>query len=298
MPLTPDEIKAQAEAALKEIEQFEQGKIDEVKDEPAVATSDTDSSERQYTELEVEQMEKGWDPDRTGPDAVSAVEYKRVGEIIEAKRRASKEAMLKSKEVDELTKTVKQLVEHTRMVEKAANEKLQRELSVRKMEKIQQGDVDGVLQVEQEQQQVNSTLLPEPPVAKPQSEDITAFQERNKSWLQGKSIEDREMQAFMMEKIPVYEKMQSLDGTFSDKDAISLLERDIKKQFPTKFENPNKAKPALVGTSTTSSAGMGNDLVSKLNMEQRSFYKHVQAADPTYSLEEYAKQLAASGRLK
>ena len=112
------------------------------KDKPVEAVTEEATTEvteeKTYTELEVEQMEKGWDPNKE--DGVSAKEFKRVGEIIEAKRKASKEAQVKSKEVEELTQTVKQLVEHNKSIAKAAYEKAQKDLALQKMEKIQEGE--------------------------------------------------------------------------------------------------------------------------------------------------------------
>ncbi len=295
--VSEDSFRAQIEAELKaldngkdlqkEIDAIHSPELVDIDTKSELIDSDIKSNkvnvkaeESKYTEIELEQMQKGWDPKH--PDGVSAKEFKRVGEIIEAKRAASKEVV-------ELTKTVKQLVEHNKKVEVAAYERAKQELSLKKIEKIQEGDVDAVFALEQEQQKLVVPVLeapPEAPKGKEISADAREFQEKNKAWMQGTSLDDRRMQVFLVEKIKDYEKMQSLDAGFSDKDAITLLEEELKAKFPSKFTNPNKATPSPVGVSTTSTTS--NPTV--FSSEEKSTLSTLQRIDPYYKTAEGVKE--------
>lgn len=266
--------------------------VNEVKEATEEQTSSKD--ERVYSELEQEQMALGWDPNHK--DGVSAKEFKRVGEIIEAKRNASKKAQEAGKEVIELTKTVKQLVEHNKRVELAAYERAKQELATQKIQKIQEGDVEAVMALEVQQQQLVQPVVedkPQEPGKKEVSQEAKDFQEKNKSWMHGNTIDDRRMQMFLIEKIKDYEKMQSLDPAFTDKEAITLLEEELHAKFPTKFNNPNKNKPSAVGVSTTSNKTNN----STFSDDEKSTLLTLQRVDPYYKTAEGIKEFTNQVKL-
>lgn len=293
-----------AEAELKELtkdtkELKKETKEDITEKSPTVTES---STERVYTELEKEQMEKGWDPNH--PGGVDAKEFKRVGEIIEAKRKASKEAYTKSKEVEELTKSVKYLVEHNKAVEKAAYDKALRDLYNQKLEKIQEGDVAAVQEIERQQASLKPPVEPE--VESPvqtqsttedellKNPDVIAFREEFKSFLSGTSEVDLAVQGYVQAKA---NKFQSENPNIDPKDAISEIRKGLQTNFPSLFKNPNKDKPAMTESSTTTGTASGTSSVSRLSFEQRAVLAQIQAADPSYKSSEFIKQLELTGKL-
>ncbi len=256
------------------------------------------SSEVQYTDLEKEQMEHGWKPDKEG--GVSAAEFKRVGEIIEAKRKASKEAMIKSKEVEELTKTVRSLVEQNRAVEKATREKTLKEIADKQRQAVEDGDVQAFDQAKAEYdlklaESVKAETIQQPTEMPPVSAEVQSFQEKNKEWLNGTKPSDLAMQAYVKARVAEYMKN---DPNVEEKVAIASIEEGLAEEFPTKFTNPNKTKPSMTLKSTASSSSDTTSYsTSRLDMNQRVELSLIQKADPTYTTQEYIKSLEASGRL-
>lgn len=256
-----------------------------------------DVKDRKFTELELEQMERGWDPDH--PDGVSAKEFKRVGEIIDAKRAASKKAAAANKEVEELTKTVKNMVERQRKAEQLIYEKAMKDLALQKMQKIQEGDVDGVLVIEQEQQRLETTKPSTESVvdSTPQEEDhpaILEFRKRNSSWLQSTSPEDIEMQEYVKYRAGVYMKN---DPDIDPDVAITSIEEGLAKEFPDKFSNPKKTKPPVT-LKSTAVGGSSSYSSANLSFEEREEFNLIKKADPSYTLKEYVDQLKLVGRIK
>lgn len=270
------------EAAQKELVQEES-----LTEDVEVTSNDTTSEvQRQYTELELEQMEKGWDPNKE--DGVSAKEFKRVGEIIEAKRRASKEAQVKSKEVEELTQTVKQLVEHNKALAKAQEEKAKRELALKKMEKIQEGDVDGVLAIEQQQEELERASKPvQAPAVAPESEAVTAFKQKYADALTGTRPEDKRIQAMVEAQVKYY---LANDPNIDEKVAIAEIEDLLGKAFPDRFETntPKTPKASKVGQSTASRSSGTSELVGNMSLDDRALYQSIRAVDPTFTVDQFA----------
>ena len=292
MSFRKEEFQRLAEAELKALDPKDSK--EDSKEE--VKTEETKSEERTFTELELEQMEKGWDPDH--PDGVSAKEFKRVGEIIEAKRKASKFAHEKSREVEDLTKTVKQLIEDQRLTKKMAYEQAIKDLSLQKLEKIREGDVDAVLEIEQRQQalQQQQPTVQESKQTVEVSQEVKAFQEKHKEWLMANTDDPVEeaMRGLVKSRVEHYMKN---DPNVSEEIAIKDIEARLAKAFPDRFE-AQKHKVSKVSTSTTSNQGQKNYSAGSLSFEQRSEFNAINRVDPTYTIEEYIKQLELIGRIK
>jgi hypothetical protein len=263
--------------------------------------SDTESkvTEREYSDVEKEQMELGWDPEKTGPSAVSAEEFKRVGQIIEAKRAASKRADIANKEVQELTKTVRNLVEHNKKVEKAAYAKALTDLQSERDEKISLGDVQGVKDLDLKEkvllkaQESVDIELPTPETPQSLSPELDSYRERNKFWLEGTSPEDRKMQILANKAI---DYLREAEPNIDEKSAIAYIESAVQTQFKTKFANLNKEKAQSVMTSTSTKSSGKLSSLGDLSSDERSTFLAIQKVDKAYTLEEFSKQLELIGR--
>ena len=289
---------------LDKIEKFNDEVMDEAKALGLLPSEDVEvasKEERVFTEVEKEQMELGWDPDKTGSGAVSAEEFKRVGQIIEAKRAASKRAESANKEVEKLTKTVQQLVEHNKKVEKAAYEKAKRDLESRKEQLILEADVDGVRRIELEQQVIDKNIehierIEQPQVQQEQqqlSQEAKEYIDRNNFWLNGTSPEDKKMQ-IMTNKVIDY--LKEAEPNISEKDAIAFIENELKSKFSHRFENDNKEKAPMVMKSTSSKGASASSSLSTLSRDERDSFLAIQKVDPSYTLKEYVAQLDLIGR--
>lgn len=292
--------EAELEAARKELAEL-------TKDEPVVEQEEEveeteHKEERQYSEVEKEQMALGWDPNK--PNGVSAEEYKRVGEIIEAKRRASRDAKKKSEEIEKLQATVKKLVEYNRNIEKSMYEKAARELYELKMQKVEEGDVEAVRAIEQRQAALKEPAAPEDfDIQEPSIDtnedisgnpDVVAFKERFQKELTGTSVKDKAFQAYLGKR--AYELEQ--EGATDVKKVLSMLEDELKELFPESFSNPKKNKPALTerSTASTSSKSTSSSLAG-LSYEHRATFNEIKNADPSFTEKEYLDMLRKQGKL-
>lgn len=286
-------MSIQEELLEKQIKE-ELERIDATKDlikEPETHNNTMDSVQKdqvkeasQFSSLELEQMEKGWDPNHEGPNKVSAEEFKRVGEIIDAKRKASREAQLKSKEVEELTTTVRQLVEHNKLLAKTAQEQKLRELEVKKIESIQQGDVASVVAVEKEYEAIKAmNIVQDAPKVIPPSPEVQAFLDENASWVKGTSTEDIKMQNFLKAQVQFY---MNTDPDIDEKVAITEIKGLLAAKFPDKFivEKPKQSK---VGVSTVStSTSKGNAAVS-LTLDERQLFESIRSVDNKFTIDQF-----------
>lgn len=303
-----EELQRQVEAELKALNP--EAKAEEVTEQPEEVVSSEEVPSSQYTEVEVEQMEKGWKPKDQfiadggkEEDWVPAKAYKKVGEIIEAKRNASKRA---EKEIEDLTKTVKQLIDDQRLTKQKAYEQAQRDLAIKKLEKIREGDVDAVMKIEQEQ----TTLAKEAEFSKPEVQQqtqqiqetplIAEWKEKNKSWLFENSPDPDEqavreaMRAVVAQRAQYY---MNEGRNVDDATGLQDIDNRLKKAFPSRF-GAEKPKAAKFAASTTSAPTKGDYSLSRLSYDQRSQFNAIHSVDPTYTVEEYVKQLELVGRLK
>lgn len=284
----------------------ESKKLGLIKDDESTSTdsktepTSTDTrivDERQFSDVEKEQMAKGWDPDK--PDGVSAVEFKRVGEIIEAKRTADKKAKSATSEVQELTKTVKALVDHNRKLEKASYDKALRDLEIERDNKVLEGDLQAVKDLDLKEQVLQkakeSVDLPivEEPVKQEYSRASQEYLERNKFWMTGESPEDVKMQILGN---TVIDYLKKTAPNISEEDAIKTIEKEVKEKFPHRFDNPNKDKPASVLTSTSNNDKKTNLSYSSLSYQEKVQLANIQKVDPSFTMKEYVKQLETIGR--
>lgn len=286
--LTANDIKSEVVPVDTKIEKMEVSELE---------------AERKFSEVELEQMEKGWDPNFKGPNAVTAEEYKRVGEIIEAKRKASKEVLAKSQEVEDLRKTLKQVIADQRKTEQIMYDKAVRDLYAQKLRKIEEGDVSAVQEIERQQ----AALTPPAPIAEDanpaptaqeiaESPEVVAFKEECKEFLNGKTPQDLAMQGYVQ---MMANKFQAEQPDIDINKALDQIREGLREAFPNRFKNPRQDQPSAVLKSTTS-RGVEKSVasLSRLDTDMRMEFTQIKKADPSYTLEEYVKQLELVGRLK
>lgn len=247
---------------------------------------------REYTALELSQMEEGWDPNKE--NGVDAAEFKRVGEIIASKRAASKEARDLKFKLDTQDRILKQILEDNKKIAQRDLEDRNRNLETKKIEKIQEGDVQAVLAIDLEQKALYTPKQEE--VKQPmESAAVIAFKEESKEWLNGTSDTDIAMQGYLKMRI---EKYMQTDPDVDEKLAIASIKEGLVKTFPHKFHNPNKNKPGMVASSTTPGTSKGNYTLSRLDSYQLKEYDMIKRADNNFTVEDYIKRLEVVGRLK
>lgn len=285
MSIENEKFQAQVQEELAKLESTET----EVKAEETQEVTE-DVTEREYTTLEQEQMEKGWDPDKEG--GVSAAEFKRVGEIIEAKRKASKEAFAKSKEVEELNKRLERLADQNRKIQEVTRNKVMKELEAKRREAVEMGDVDAFERIEAEKRTYESQFEDAEPVKTAQptkAPEVIAFETKHKDWLTGTDETSEEMRIFLEGEVYKLQKLQQKKG-FSDQEAIDMLESRLEKEFPDKLGVADKPKSKVAVSTASKAAGAGTaDKWGSVSIDDREVYQQIAAVDPTYTKDMFIK---------
>ena len=108
----------------------------------------------------------------------------------------------RGKQLKRMQKTMDALVQHNRNQEQLAYDRAVKDLTEQKAQAISRGDAAAVMQIEQQANELQPTITPEPAVEE--------FQERNSAWLFGTSEEDKQMQAytFGMDSVLMREKLE------------------------------------------------------------------------------------------
>ncbi len=305
-----DSLKAQIDAELSKYEEADSSKTEptEIKSESSV---DEDTSELVAEEtvaenatIETEEtkedpylkeaIEMGYDPNYKGPNRKSPEQFVRDGSFF-------KKIDAQKKEIQELKAMMKQQLEHTRKVEKAAAERKLAEANQEKLEKIAEGDVEGYRLAEQKEQAASELLKQtqelevQQPTQQPLSDELKGFIKRNETWCNFDTPENRNMAE---DADLIASRTAARFPGKAEKEILEMVEDTIKKLYPHRFENPNTKKMITVAKSTTSSDSVKSSLAGKLTARQRQFAEMAKKVDPTFSLEQYAKELKLTGELR
>jgi len=268
-------------------------------------------SEPQYSEIEKQAIEQGWNPNYEGADKKSAEQYVKDGSFF-------RKIDAQKKEINELKDAFKQLSSHQKKVEKAAYEKALAEIKATRDAAIEVGDVVKVNALDDHIQQHKENirrLEQETSTQQPQAPHQAAldFQERNKTWFGNfdKNVdpntldEDGKANYRMTKAATTYDeylgmKVSSGQLKMTPEEAIKAVEDFIKETYPDKFKNPKKEAPQQVLTSTSHESGSAaSKLTSRMTDRQKQQYKMFLSVDPKFgSIEDFAKHLDLIGELK
>lgn len=240
----------------------------------------------QYSDTEQRAMSQGWvpkdewdgDPDQWRP----AKEFLDRGELF--------------KKIDEQNRTIKEFKrvldefgKHHSQVRKVEYERALADLKAAKKEALVEGDADAVIDIDEKMQLVRekqkeaeaspAAKLPEPSV----SENNVVFRnwvDRN-GWYEN----NKAMRAYADR---IGNELGS-QGGMSPTDILAAVEREVKKEFAHKFENPNRAKPGAVEGGGAKGSGKRDTFVP--TEEERRVARRFAATIPGYTEEQYYSEL-------
>lgn len=225
---------------------------EEVKTEVAQETQ----SEREYTSIEVKAIEQGWIPkeefDGDESEFIDAPEFVRRGELFSKIEKQSKEL-----------KAVRQALEafrvHHTKVKEAEYERALKTLKEAQRQATVEGDHERALtlgdkieEVRVEKEAVNreaaQTAIQEPEEYNPKFKEWVS---RN-DWYESNKLMRKTADALGKE---LYEEGHSPD------EVLELVEKEIRKEFKHKFENPARSRPMAVESSTRNPVSKKDDFV-------------------------------------
>lgn len=199
-----------------------------------------DGSEQapELSPVETQARDQGWVPKEEfhGEEHkwVDAGEFLRRGELfgkIESQ----------NKELKAIRETLAQFKDHHSKVQEAAYKKALSDLKAKKKEALIEGDADLVVEVDEQladvkAQQATHQAQAQRPAPQEEHPEFSAFKAKN-GWYDS----NRAMRGWADAR--GYELAQ--DGK-SPTEVLRIVEREVREEFKSKFENPNRSKPGAV----------------------------------------------------
>ena len=302
------------ESADKIKEEFAKGMEEYQKQKEGIQSSPTGTieevsavSEEKVTEQEVpsnlsaveqEQVKLGWKPD----GEFSADEFKRRGELFQ-------KISTQNKQIKELKDGLKNLTEHLTNTQRAAKEKVIKELQEERDSAVAEADVVKFREAEAKLAETikQPELAPITEIVEENPETVKFvkdFFEKNKGWCNEETPENREMKE-AAELIDAFlaKKAHESGKTLAVPEHLQLVEERVRALYPHRFENPKQNAPAAVGRPTTSGDIKTStaSLVGRLTPQQlqigKEFARLSKNSGGKYTLEQYAKELDLQGSL-
>jgi hypothetical protein len=234
--------------------------------------------EKQFTTLEARAAEQGWRPkdewEGEPDDWRTAREFLDRGEFF-------KKIEDQSRTIKELRKTQADLTRHLETVRKTEFKRALDSLKAQKRNALAEGDVEKVIEIDDEiaetRAQQAQAPTPQVPEVDPQMHPtFVAWKERN-TWYES----NKAMRA--------YADRLGSELTGSPSEILAEVERQVKKEFAHKFENPRRNGAPAVEGSITKPSGKKDEAFKLSDEERRVMQRFVRAGALTE--EQYIKDL-------
>lgn len=274
-----DEFEDKLSQATEKLAEIVEPKKEESKQE-------VPAEENNYTEVEQKAMEFGWKPEGVeGKEPKSAEQFMADFEIIKAKRKNK-----------ELEKAVNYLVEQQKTIKQKSYEQALAELQAKRTEAIEIGDTKTFNQVDQQYQQTLEESKKQEELDFSKEAEVSVhvedFQERNKSWFNDKSMDNK----LMMNYAITYEDLLAKEQPeLSLEERFKKVETEVRKRYPDHeaFKNVRRDIPSKVSRTDSRTAETTAMSVHDLSREQREAYeaiRHIVArGGKEYTVEDFLK---------
>lgn len=255
----------------------------ELENNTPTPTPDTTPENKEYSPVEQRAMEQGWvpqdewqgEPDDWRP----AKEFIDRGELIRSIQELKRENRTIKEGVQEFKK-------HHEQVKALAYKQALADLRAEKKKALEDGDADAVVEIddkiaETREAQRAAENAPQVQVSNEPNQDFVKWEARN-GWYR----QDRAMKA-------VADTIANDLYARGERDVVKMLaevDKEVRKAFPAKFENPNRAKaPAVEGASK--GGGRADTSVFMTDMEKEIMNKIIRTGAITK--EAYLKEFKA-----
>jgi hypothetical protein len=254
-----------------------------------------------YSEEEQAAMAKGWKPADSfdegseGKSFVSAKEFLDREKFFDTISR-------QSKQIRNLENTLAQVNEHMARDREMAYKRALEELSAKKEKAVEEGDVDAYRDLEAK----HSKMITESATAQQSQEAalkaeqqkvLNEFVNRNPWFNPNGQGEELAMTTYA---IGLSNKLHAQNPNIAPQDEMEIVEKEMKKVFPHRYENPNKTKPAAVVPAARSVEKKVDNKITMgdLPKEYQEVCKQFCSLVPGYTEEKYIKDLIDQGVIK
>lgn len=205
--------------------------------------------EQDYTEIELQAMDKGWNPDKeavldSGKEFISAGEFVRNQSLFDEIHSLKREMNKQKKSQDA---TISGLKKANELDRKKAYDKAIKDLKAQKKEAIGEEDLTKVMEIDEQIDDLREEQEKEVKVEEEQPEDNRAeWQEAATDFLKNPDNSwykaDKDMQEYSD-----FVGMRLAAEHPEDPDYVYVeMVKRVKKQFPEKFQNKERKRPAKV----------------------------------------------------
>lgn len=249
-------------------------------------TTQEQTQERQYSEIELKAIDQGWIPkeefDGDSSEFIDAPEFVRRGELFSKIEKQSKEL-----------KAVRQALEafriHHSKVKEVEFERALKSLKEAKRQATVDGDHERALALDDKIEEVRAekqVVLDEARQISVQEPDDYTPQFQN--WVSENSW--YETNRVMRAAADALGKQLHESG-YSPNEVLDMVSREIRKEFSHKFKqtNPNLSRPSAVEGSTRSGKPTKEDFV--MTSEEKEIMRQIVAVTPNYTEADYIKEL-------
>lgn len=258
-----------AEAENKPVDGKPEGEQKQVAQAPAL----TEIEQRASTQGWVPKDEWDGDPDQWRP----AKEFVDRGELF-------KKIDDQNRTIKEFQKTLTEFAKHHSNVKETEYKRALADLKAQKKEALVEGDADALVDIDERIELVKEAQRNERPTAVPVVQEVNpmfaAWEQRN-GWYNTQPA----MRAYA-------DRIGNELGSrgVSPTDLLAHVEREVKKEFAHKFNNPNRDKPGAVEGSTNKGGGKSKDTFVLDETERRAAERFIKLI-PGMTMEKYVADL-------
>lgn len=239
-----------------------------------------------YTEIQLKAIEQGWIPkeefDGDESEFIDAPEFVRRGELFRKIEHQSKELRAVRQALDAFQK-------HHSKVKEMEYERALRTLKEARRTAMKEGETEQALALEEkiEEVQAEKQQIVKESQATLQVEDDSyspKFQEwvERNPWYETNRVMRRTADALGKDLV---------DEGYTPEQVLDMVEKEMRKEFKHKFENPNTRRaPAVEGSTRTGSTSKDTFV---LTPEERDIMKKIVAVTPGFTEEKYIEELKA-----
>lgn len=256
---------------------------DEVKEE--VLDKEPETSE--YTEVEKQAMAMGWKPkeEYSGDEDrwVDAGEFVRRDPLI-------KKIETYGRKVRDLENTLHEFSEHHKKVREDEYNRAVRDLKAKYKEALREHDTETALEFSEQLEELEENHKRAPPV--PQVNSNTKTSEAFDNWVSQNNWyhTDSEMHDFADEIAIGYVNRRGGPDKVDEQMMFKHVENVVKRQFPEKFENPNRNRPSATTKGSSNSGRVGGSKGFQLTPEQEAVARKF-ASKGVMTYEKYVDEL-------
>jgi hypothetical protein len=267
-------------------------KIEEVVEQPLeISSTDVTAPETpKISAVEEEAIKQGWKPkDQFEGDHSewrSAKEFIERGELLSHIHNQNK----KTKQLEE---ALEKLADVNKRVETETRRRTIDELRAKQREAAMSGDVETVEKTTEKLVELNKPVEDN----KSQStvpEEAKVFMDKHKVWFNDETEDNSSMKAYAIAREDILAKKRP---DLSVMDRLRLVESDVMKRFPEKFENPNKDTPSPVSGNTPTPPKSKKLSFNDLPDYHKNVVRFAQRSDPKFSVDGYIEQLKLIGEI-